>query len=653
MNTNNYMSYFEAPISNNNPIGDILLNELAQKIKFDEEIKSNTMLVQSMDEKKTRDLLKCKLLPSVTSSGKFSYRNFDGFIRHSGLMCLDIDKISDKNQLETIKNNLLTDKEIGTLLLFVSPSGSGLKWFIKIPPVKNTHLMYFLAVENYLNTVYKIIVDTSGKDVTRKCLVGHDPSAFIADITSVNELNQSFLEKWLPIQERVTNKEFDNTDVEEKIQRLSALVSKIMEMNISIAESYENWHLIGFSLAEIGERGRDFFHILSKASKKYNVSESDEKFTSLLNDYNGSVTLGTLYYLAKQFGIDIKSSAKAEIKNNEYAVSDSYSKKLRALPDRLNDAKNLPKMTRLLGNIWCKGEVHILFGDNGTGKSIWATQIAEALTKGKSTFCNLPNQSGVQNVLFYDFELSDTQIVDRYSDSNGNIHQFAPNLIHDNLEFNDPYFTNSKEKIDHLIIKKIKKDIIEYKPDILIIDNITYLRTEATQDANVALELIRALIDFKKTFGLSILILAHTPKIKHGYPITNNDLAGSKNLSNLVDSISAIGVSAEDNSVKYIKSIKCRSTEKEFDTGNVILVKQEKEGSFLKFTYLGQGNEYDLIRDPLKVKDDEIKENLKREIINLNNAGKSYREIEELTGISKSKIGRIIQEYQIDDNILL
>ena len=46
----------------------------------------------------------------------------------------------------------------------------------------------------------------------------------------------------------------------------------------------------------------------------------------------------------------------------------------------LNDAKKLPKMSRLLGNIWCKGEVHILFGDNGTGKSIWATQIADALS---------------------------------------------------------------------------------------------------------------------------------------------------------------------------------------------------------------------------------------------------------------------------------
>jgi len=121
----------------------------------------------------------------------------------------------------------------------------------------------------------------------------------------------------------------------------------------------------------------------------------------------------------------------------------------------------------------------------------------------------------------------------------------------------------------------------------------------------------------------------------------------------LYDKDKIILTNYDDNSIKYIKSIKARSTEKEFDTNNVILVQQVKEGSFLKFNYLEQANEYDLIRDPLKVKDDEIKENLKREIINLNNQGKSYREIEELTGISKSKIGRIIQDYRIDDNILL
>ena len=651
--TNLKISFFEAPISNNIPSSEISLNEIVQKIKLDEDIKSNTLLVQSISEEKTKNQLKCKLFPSITSSGRFSYRNFDGFIEHSGLICLDIDKISDKNQLEKMKEDLLNDNLIDTVLLFVSPSGSGLKWFVRIPPVKNMHLMYFLAIENYLMKNYNIKVDSSGKDVTRKCLIPHDLNAFVSEKSLIKELDQKFLDVWLPIREEAAKDEINHIDLDEKIKKISALASKITEKGISIADSYENWHLIGFSLAEIGEKGREFFHLISKESKKYDKYENDEKFSSLLDDYNGSITLGTLFYIAKQFGIEFTSSTWKQKQGIDNTSQSNYNLKLRSLTERLNDAKKLPKMSRLLGNIWCKGEVHILFGDNGTGKSIWATQIADALSKGKNTFDNLPNQAGVQKVLFYDFELSDTQIGDRYSDDNGNLYQFDPNLIHDKIEFNHPYFRDSKEKIDRLIIKKIKDDIIEYKPDVLIIDNITYLRTEATQDANVALEVVRSLDELKKTYGLSIIVLAHTPKIKHGYPITNNDLAGSKNLSNFADSISAIGVSSDDNSIKYIKSIKARSTEKEFDTNNVILVQQVKEGSFLKFNYLEQANEYDLIRDPLKVKDDEIKENLKREIINLNNQGKSYREIEELTGISKSKIGRIIQDYRIDDNILL
>ena len=651
--TNNYkMSFYEAPISNNIPVSELSLNEVVEKIKFDDEIKSNTLLIQSLVDDKTRNQLKCKLLPSITVSGTFSNRKYDGLIEHSGLLCLDIDKIIDPIELNNIKIKLLEDNLIDTVLLFVSPSGSGLKWFVKIPPKHNTHLMYFLAVENYLSVTYNIKVDSSGKDVTRKCLIAHDPKAFSRDLSMAKELDQRFIDNWLPTKEDVKREEFEDLNLDEKIYRLTELVNQINEKQISIADTYDNWHLIGFALAELGEKGREFFHKISKFSPKYDLDENDEKFTSLLNDYNGSITLGTLYYIAKQFGVLHKmSNSKVESSNFDNKVK--YSKKLRTMPERLDDAKKLPKLSLLLGNIWCKGEVHVLFGDNGTGKSIWATQIADALSKGTNTFPNLPNQVGPQKVLFYDFELSDTQIIDRYSDEEGNIYPFNSNLIHDQWDFSDPYFTQSKERIDKRIFDKMKNDIDEYKPDVIIIDNITFLRSEANQDANVALSLTNSLIEIKKKHGISMIVLAHTPKVKPGLPITNNDLAGSKNISNFADSISAIGVSSTNNQIKYIKSIKCRSTPKEFEANNVIMVKQEKLGSFLQFTYLGQGNEYELIKDPVKLRDDEEKEGLKQEVINLHSQGKSYRQIEDLTGLGKSSIGRIIQDYRIDDNILL
>lgn len=50
--------------------------------------------------------------------------------------------------------------------------------------------------------------------------------------------------------------------------------------------------------------------------------------------------------------------------------------------------------------------------------------------------------------------------------------------------------------------------------------------------------------NLKKRYGLSILVLAHTPKRSMECPITSNDLAGSKRLYNFFDSVFAIGKSA-------------------------------------------------------------------------------------------------------------
>jgi len=83
------------------------------------------------------------------------------------------------------------------------------------------------------------------------------------------------------------------------------------------------------------------------------------------------------------------------------------------------------------------------------------------------------------------------------------------------------------------------------------------------------------------------------------------------------------------------------------------MVKKEKIGSFLQFIYLEQGNEYQLIKDPMKIKEEEISEEIRKEVINLHNQSLSCRKIAEQTGLSKSKVDRIIQDYRSDDNILL
>jgi hypothetical protein len=116
-----------------------------------------------------------------TFSGVFTTRNDKALVRHSGLLCVDFDHLQNLND---IKRRLLADEYFDTQLLFVSPSGDGLKWIIQISPPSGdlggyTHGDYFAAVANYILQTYGVAVDKSGRDLSRACFLPHDPQAFI------------------------------------------------------------------------------------------------------------------------------------------------------------------------------------------------------------------------------------------------------------------------------------------------------------------------------------------------------------------------------------------------------------------------------------------------------------------------------------------
>ena len=73
----------------------------------------------------------------------------------------------------------LADDYFDTQLLFVSPSGDGLKWIIPIDTSQTPHSEYFTAVAKYVLQTYCIEVDKSGRDISRACFLAYDPNAFI------------------------------------------------------------------------------------------------------------------------------------------------------------------------------------------------------------------------------------------------------------------------------------------------------------------------------------------------------------------------------------------------------------------------------------------------------------------------------------------
>ncbi|MBI2284511.1 MAG: AAA family ATPase [Bacteroidetes bacterium] len=321
-------------------------------------------------------------------------------------------------------------------------------------------------------------------------------------------------------------------------------------------------------------------------------------------------------------------------------ISDTSDTRLsvRTAAQRLTDAQSHPDILPHADVLFQTNELTILFGDTGKGKSIAAVAIADAISKGTS-FLGLENKCAPLTVLYYDFELSDKQFQKRYSDENGVPYQFSDRLYIDNIDITN-FPLDTRTPFEELLIAKISKDIKEIGAQVLIIDNLTFLTTYSAEDGDVAKKIMKLLKNLKTDTGVSILVLAHTPKRYGVGGLTLPDLAGSKHLSNFADSVMALGVSKKDGGLRYIIQVKAsRTGEVKYDGDNVILCEIQKNASFLTLEPFGFGNEQEHLSSSLP----ETEEDTKKAAFEMKQQGMSVRAIEKKIGVSKSKIDRWFQ----------
>ena len=117
-------------------------------------------------------------------------------------------------------------------------------------------------------------------------------------------------------------------------------------------------------------------------------------------------------------------------------------------------------------------------------------------------------------------------------------------------------------------------------------------------------------------------------------------MAGSKKLYNFFDSSFAIGQSAKDVGLRYIKQMKIRHGEFVYDADNVIVCQIEKNEAFLRFSSLGFATE----REHLKRQtEDEVSQDL-ASVREMAHRGLSVRDIAKCLNMSKSKVQRLLKK---------
>jgi hypothetical protein len=254
--------------------------------------------VRATKDKDERDKKK-KSAPLVTVSGSFSARKDEALRAHSGFIAIDIDNIENP---EETKKLIAADAYI--YAAFTSISGHGLCLIIRIDGTR--HLDAFNGIASYLYNEYQLIVDQSGKNVSRARFISYDPWIII-------NTKAVLFKKYLPKKK------------EQKLARVAviktdfdAMIAAMDRKGLNLCEDYSDWIQIAYALvSEFGESGRDYFHTLSSHSSKYNSDDCNAQYTACLKNHSESKgkrsTIATLYYHAKKNGIETYSEQSKAI----------------------------------------------------------------------------------------------------------------------------------------------------------------------------------------------------------------------------------------------------------------------------------------------------------------------------------------------------
>lgn len=230
------ISLFKNPIKNVHPYKDITLNELYKLIVSDE-LKPQTLALRAIKNISQAKSYKAEYFEYVTPNGVFSKRGDNNLISLSGYFVLDLDHLAKLNE---VRERLIKDIILNPSLVFISPSGDGLKIFVRIDPdvvnlqssLKKMQIVWS-AINCYFSKHYSDLIipdsknnfiDPSGSDLSRACFICYDENAYF-NPDNQNVLGKDFIQEY-PQENKVKTKRKNNSTKVSHLTTISDLAER-------------------------------------------------------------------------------------------------------------------------------------------------------------------------------------------------------------------------------------------------------------------------------------------------------------------------------------------------------------------------------------------------------------------------------------------
>lgn len=289
--------------------------DIVERGRAQKQIVNNSSPENEKAEKTKYKAIKSKC-PCVTGSmtSDFKGRDKNHIDKVNGYIVIDID--DEVN--ESLINELKADKY--TAILHRSFGGDGICIFIRINANIDSFKNSYLYLEKYYFDTYGVVTDRSCKDVTRLRYISFDPDIFVNENAEKCSVRKSVI-KPAPVIDNFVFVKSDFTD----------LIRDITSRHINIAEAYNDYFNCAAAIsAEFGYAGLDYFLAVASQSAKYETKECRKLYLKCCERGDLGIKIGTLYYYAKQAGLEIYSERTKQIvrtasiqKQNKRATGDS------------------------------------------------------------------------------------------------------------------------------------------------------------------------------------------------------------------------------------------------------------------------------------------------------------------------------------------
>lgn len=255
------VSYFSCVAQSHKPQGSLPL----ETILFSQRVRARVEALRALPYGSAEFSQAKRSMPCYTPSGVFEVRNSEGLICHSGVLCVEWDKVEDVDALKDLLGVLPFIFYAG-----LSCSGHGVFALVKIAdPTK--HREYFRALSEYFGGIgYR--VDESGKDVCRLRVASYDDAPVYNPDSEVWDI--------VPTIAKPTYTPRMATATDERL--LLAGVEYITRHGIDITQGRNNWLAIGSCVKSIlGNGGEDVFITLSCHHPKFREYDARKTYRTI------------------------------------------------------------------------------------------------------------------------------------------------------------------------------------------------------------------------------------------------------------------------------------------------------------------------------------------------------------------------------------